>query len=173
MHRDQRWGTSCTSASIAGSDSRAPASRSGGLRREFQSAAQGFIAECRRISPLGRGRFHVGDFLHDRSQQENTIAKLLGDVSKALSEYQDRFRCNLAGRRVCRSIKFGGSCVPRSLTLPATCACSSVESCRHMPLFAAGCKGCWVEPVQACMWAAVIVVGPPCRDDPACRGPGF
>ena len=39
-----------------------------------------------------------------------------------------------------------------------------------MPLLAAGCKGCWGEPVQARVRAAVIVVDPPCLDNLACRG---
>ncbi len=29
----------------------------------------------------------------------------------------------------------------------------------------AGCKGCWGEPVQACVRAFCVVVDPPCFDD--------
>ena len=39
-----------------------------------------------------------------------------------------------------------------------------------MPLLAAGCKDCWGEPVQACVRAAVVIVDPPCLDNPVCCG---
>ena len=36
-----------------------------------------------------------------------------------------------------------------------------------MPLLMAGCKGGWGKPVQARVRAGVVVVDPPCLDDPA------